>query len=92
MSEPTTNAGRALLAQTSQSELSRVKAWNFTLAGMNARICRIEAEARAPLREALVVLQADAHDPERAAMWRYGVRHSLTIMRAALADTAEAER
>lgn len=39
------------------------------------------------LERALAVLDADAVDPKRAAMWRYGVRHTLTVVRAALAQS-----
>jgi hypothetical protein len=37
-------------------------------------------------REALAVLHADARDPNRDPMWRYGVQHSLTIVERAQAD------
>ena len=46
MTEPTTQAGRALLAEH-ESGLSKVKGWSFTVAGMQARILAIEAEAYA---------------------------------------------
>jgi hypothetical protein len=41
--------------------------------------------ARDELRHALDVLGTDAVDQHRDAMWRYGVRHALTIIDLALA-------
>jgi hypothetical protein len=40
------------------------------------------------LREALTVLHKDAVDPERESMWRYGVRHTLSVIESALAASA----
>lgn len=39
------------------------------------------------LRAALDILHADANDPKRAEMWRYGVRHTLSVVENALEAT-----
>ena len=61
------------------------------VADITALLARVEAEARRalyirqfPLTHALTVLEADARDANRRADWRYGVRHSLTLIRRAL--------
>jgi hypothetical protein len=38
-----------------------------------------------PVERLVALLSADATDPTRAAMWRYGVRHALTLVRGHLA-------